>query len=145
MALIVALTTNRRTLKGQQSDEGQTAPRRFLERLEATSLDELNERYPRGSRERQLFAEFLGFYEGAGVLISRALLHEDVYFDAPFTLTVVWPKVQTIVDEMRDLSRPHEPPANYFHRKDSGGGVTVEPPSRRTPIFTVGPASGTSA
>ena len=33
---------------------------------------------PAGSRERHLLAEFLGFYEGAGVIVSRGLWHEDV-------------------------------------------------------------------
>ncbi|HYB26251.1 MAG TPA: hypothetical protein VEF89_06540 [Solirubrobacteraceae bacterium] len=78
----------------------------FFEQFGAASLDELNERYPRGSRERHLFAEFLGFYEGAGVLVSRGLLHEDVYFDAPFALELVWPKVGRIIDEMRETVDP---------------------------------------
>jgi hypothetical protein len=65
----------------------------FFEQFDVSSLADLNERYPRGSRERHLFVEFLGFYEGAGALVSRGLLHEDVYFDAPFALELVWPKV----------------------------------------------------
>jgi len=78
----------------------------FFEHFDASSLAELNERYPRGSRERHLFAEFLGFYEGAGVLVSRGLLHDDVYFDAPFALELVWPKVGSIIDEMREQLDP---------------------------------------
>jgi len=78
----------------------------FFEHFDVSSLDELNERYPGGSRERHLFAEFLGFYEGAGVLVSRGLLHEDVYFDAPFALELVWPKVGPIIDEMREKLHP---------------------------------------
>jgi len=77
-----------------------------LKHFDASSLAELNERYPRGSRERHLFAEFLGFYEGAGVLVSRGLLHDDVYFDAPFALELVWPKVGSIIDEMREQLDP---------------------------------------
>jgi hypothetical protein len=78
----------------------------FFEHFDASSLAELNERYPRGSRERHLLAEFLGFYEGAGVLVSRGLLHEDVYFDAPFALELVWPKVGSVIDEMREQLDP---------------------------------------
>ena len=78
----------------------------FFESFAAGSLDELDQRYPRGSRERHLFAEFLGFYEGAGVLVSRGLLHEDVYFDAPFALELVWAKVGAIIDEMREKVDP---------------------------------------
>jgi len=79
----------------------------FFERFAASTLDEFDERSPRGSRERHLFAEFLGFYEGAGVLVSRGLLHEDVYFDAPFALELVWPKVSAIVEAMQE----HDPAA----------------------------------
>jgi len=78
----------------------------FFESFDASSLQELDERYPRGSRERHLFAEFLGFYESAGVLVSRGLLHEDVYFDAPFALELVWPRVGAIIDEMREKLDP---------------------------------------
>jgi hypothetical protein len=78
----------------------------FFESFDASTLEELNERHPRGSRERHLFAEFLGFYEGAGVLVSRGLLHEDVYFDAPFALELVWPRVAPILNEMREKLHP---------------------------------------
>jgi len=49
-----------------------------LEHSVARTLDEPNKRYPRRSRVRHLFAELLGVYEGAGVPVSRGLLHEDV-------------------------------------------------------------------
>ena len=71
----------------------------FFERFNAENYAELQERYPRGSRERHLLSEFLGFYEGAGVLVSRGLLHEDVYFDAPFAFELVWKQVGPILDE----------------------------------------------
>jgi hypothetical protein len=71
----------------------------FFEHFDVTSYAELAEKYPRGSRERHLLAEFLGFYESAGVLVSRGLLHEDVFFDAPFGLEMVWAKIGTILDE----------------------------------------------
>jgi hypothetical protein len=60
---------------------------------------ELNEKHPRGSVERDQLANVLGFFESAGVLVSRGLLHEDVFFDAPFALEVLWPKVQTLIEE----------------------------------------------
>jgi hypothetical protein len=40
--------------------------------------------------------ELLGFYEGAGVLVSRGLLHEDVSSDAPFALELVWPIIEAM-------------------------------------------------
>ena len=38
----------------------------FFEHFDAATYAELNERYPRGSTERHLLAEFLGFFEGRG-------------------------------------------------------------------------------
>jgi hypothetical protein len=71
----------------------------FFEKFDATSYEELQERVPRGSHERHLLAEFLGFYEGAGVLVSRGLLHEDVYFDAPFAFELVWRRIGPILEQ----------------------------------------------
>jgi hypothetical protein len=78
----------------------------FFEHFEAASYSDLQQRYPPGSRERHLLSEFLGFYEGAGVLVSRGLLHEDVYFDAPFALELVWEKIGPLMDEWQAAGGP---------------------------------------
>jgi hypothetical protein len=78
----------------------------FFEAFEAATLEELDARYPRGSHDRHLFMEFLGFYEAAGVLVSRGLLHEDVYFDAPFAFEIVWASVGPIIGEMQEQIDP---------------------------------------
>jgi hypothetical protein len=78
----------------------------FFEAFDATSLEELDARCPRGSHERHLFTEFLGFYEGIGVLVSRGLLHEDVYFDGPFALEIVWSRLGPIIGEMQEQVDP---------------------------------------
>jgi hypothetical protein len=36
---------------------------------------------------------------GAGVLVSRGLLHEDVFLDGPFALELVWAKIGPILEE----------------------------------------------
>ena len=36
---------------------------------------------------------------GAGVLVSRGLLHEVVFFDAPFALELAWAKIGPILDQ----------------------------------------------
>ena len=70
----------------------------FME-FDASSYAQLEERYPRGTRERHLLQEFLGFYEGSGVLVKNGLLHEDIYFDAPFALGAVWVRMGPIIEE----------------------------------------------
>jgi hypothetical protein len=78
----------------------------FFQNFDATSYAELEERYPQGSRERHLLSELLGFYESAGVLVSRGLLHEDVFYDAPFGFELVWKKVGAILNEWRREIHP---------------------------------------
>ena len=79
---------------------------RFFEHSVARTLDEPNERYPRRSRVRHVFAKVLDFYEGAGVLVSCGLLHEDVLPDARFALELVWSKVRPIIETMQETLHP---------------------------------------
>ena len=76
----------------------------FFQSFEAASYEELRERYPPGSRERHMLSEFLGFFEGSGVLVSRGLLHEDVYFDAPFAFELVWEKIGPLLEDWQAAS-----------------------------------------
>ena len=76
----------------------------FFEHFNASTFAELQERYPRGSHERHLLSEFLGFFEGAGVLVSRGLLHEDVFFDAPFAFELVWDRIGPILDDWQAVA-----------------------------------------
>jgi len=76
----------------------------FFEHFDATTYANMQSRYPPGSRERHLLAEFLGFYESNGVLVSRGLLHEDVFFDAPFALDLVWGRVGPIIEEWQEAT-----------------------------------------
>jgi len=67
--------------------------------FDAGSYRELEQKYPPGSEERDRLVVVMGFYESAGVLVSRGLLHEDVFFDAPYNFDTVWPKLKAIVSE----------------------------------------------
>jgi hypothetical protein len=63
----------------------------------AVSFDELNSRHPPGSVERDHLVNVMRFFESAAVLVSRGLLHEDVFFDEPFGFDVIWPRLKPIV------------------------------------------------
>jgi hypothetical protein len=65
--------------------------------LEAQSLEALNAAHPEGSEERGRIAGVLGFYESVGALVSRGLLHEDLFFDAPLGFEHVWSRTQALV------------------------------------------------
>src|SRR5262249_53259432 len=75
--------------------------------FEASNFDELDAKYPRGSAERDRLINVLTFYESAGVLVSRGLLDEDVFFDSSVGLEVVWPRVEALIDSwQRSQSAP---------------------------------------
>ena len=41
----------------------------------------------------------MGFFESIGMLISRGMLHEDIFFDAPLGFDVFWKRLGKIVVE----------------------------------------------
>ena len=65
--------------------------------LDADTLAALDGTHPVGSEERSRVASVLGFYESAGALVSRGLLHEDLFFDAPLGFEPVWSNVEPLV------------------------------------------------
>jgi hypothetical protein len=75
------------------------ARRWVLTEFSAGSHGELDSKYPSGSPERAHLTNVLGFFESAGVLVSRGLLHEDVFFDAPFAFDGLWPKIGPLLDD----------------------------------------------
>lgn len=81
------------------------ARRWLLADFSAASAKEVDQKYPLGGAERDRLTNAIGFFEAAGVLVSRGLLHEDVFFDAPFALGVIWPKLKPIIEEWRAASK----------------------------------------
>ena len=72
--------------------------------LDADSLKSLNSKHPEGSEERGRVAGVLGFYESIGALVSRGLLHEDLFFDAPLGFEHVWSRTQKLVEDWQKAS-----------------------------------------
>jgi len=82
------------------------ARRWFFWEFAADSYDDLRERYPAGSRQRDLLFNVLGFYESTGVLVSRGLLNEDVFFDAPFGFELLWERIRGILPAWQEAGGP---------------------------------------
>lgn len=80
------------------------ARRWVLSDFAAKSYDDLNAKYPPGSVERDHLTNVLGFFESAAVLVSRGLLHEDVFYDAPFAFETLWPKVKKLIEQWQKSS-----------------------------------------
>jgi hypothetical protein len=72
--------------------------------LDANSLKALDAKHPPGSEQRGRVAGVLGFYESVGALVSRGLLHEDLFFDAPLGFEHVWERAAALVLDWQKAS-----------------------------------------
>lgn len=88
------------TVQGQQFSEA----RRWAVTNMPQKYSEMETTCPLGGVERDRLVTILGFFESAGALVSRGLLHEDVFFDAPFGLGVYWPRMGPLVEDWQASS-----------------------------------------
>ena len=73
----------------------------ILSEFSARDYEEFKHKYPRGSEGRKKFTLVCGMYELAGVLITRGLLNEDLYFDLIGGIEAVWGKIQPVLPGWR--------------------------------------------
>lgn len=98
----------------------------FLHELTAKDYAEYRAKYPGTSKERAAFTSVCGFFELAGVLVSRNLLSQDLFFEV-FNPAPYWERAKPIVEGMRK-ARPHI--YEHFERLDA---KRTEWAARRSP------------
>lgn len=86
----------------------------FLHDLRANDYADYRAKYSGTSKERAAFTSVCGFFEVAGVLVSRNLLSQDLFFEV-FNPAPYWDRAKPIVEGMRK-SRPHI--YEHFERLD---------------------------
>jgi hypothetical protein len=84
-------------LNATQGDTQAEARRWVFTDFGAKDYEALNGSYPVGSPERTRLTTVMAFFESVGVLVSRGLLNEDVYFDAPLGFEFLWPLVKPLL------------------------------------------------
>lgn len=112
--------------------------------LEASTLKEFNDKYHAAATERARVTSVLTFYDSVGALVSRGLLHEDLYFDAPLGFDTVWPRVESLVldwqkstkdesvwENVRWLARRYESWRDTSWRPKSEAIPADRPPARQ--------------
>ena len=67
--------------------------------LKAGSLKELDQQHPAGSADRSRLMRVILFYESVGALVSRGLVHEDLFFDQPLGFDAFWEKTGPLVQD----------------------------------------------
>ena len=75
----------------------------FSRELQAASLEELNTRFPLGSRERTFFRMVVSYWDMAASIVNQGLVQEELFFENTTELWVVWQKVKPLAPAMRDL------------------------------------------
>lgn len=89
-------------LNATQGDTQTEARRWVFSDFNAKDYGELNSSYPVGSLERTRLLTVMAFFESVGVLVSRGLLNEDVFFDAPLGFEFLWPLVKPVIPGWRE-------------------------------------------
>ena len=89
-----------------QTDFSREARRWFFSEFSAKDYNEFVGKYPVGSLEHARMTTILGFFELAGVLVSRGLLNEDLFFDLSFGLQPIWNKVAPIIPGWQKATSP---------------------------------------
>ncbi len=77
------------------------AYRWLLGNFSASDYKELIKKYPRGSAEFDYVAQLREFYETAGVLVTRGLLDENLFFDISYHIQPVWDKLGPVIKDWR--------------------------------------------
>lgn len=66
-----------------------------------SSIEEFENKYPRGSKEFQLFERFTSKFELAGLLIEHGFLDENLYYDRYGGLQAEWERAKPIIYGIR--------------------------------------------
>ncbi|MFY9614948.1 MAG: hypothetical protein WAT58_06075 [Candidatus Dormiibacterota bacterium] len=78
--------------------EAQVVARSWVfSKFKAKNYEDLDQQHPVGSSERAQLTTVMAFFESVGVLVSRGLLSEDVYFDGPLGFEYLWPLVKPLI------------------------------------------------
>ncbi len=78
----------------------------FEGQFQPGTWQEIQTRYPVGSREWRMLNTVLGYWEMVGALIDQNLISDDLIFDAMESLDVAWDKVNSWLPEARSQMGP---------------------------------------
>ncbi|HEX8598601.1 MAG TPA: hypothetical protein VF952_08810 [Chloroflexia bacterium] len=78
----------------------------FEGQFQPGTWEEIQTRYPVGSKEWRMLNTVLGYWEMVGALIDQNLISDDLIFDAMESLDVAWDKVNSWLPEARSQMGP---------------------------------------
>jgi hypothetical protein len=71
--------------------------------FQADSLDDLNKRFPAGSKENDYFRMAVSYWDMAGSIVNHGLINEELFFENNNEFWIVWRKVAHLVPERRTV------------------------------------------
>jgi hypothetical protein len=69
--------------------------------LEASSVEELFKKYPRGSKENASYRMAVSYWDMAASMVVNGLIKEEFFFENTTEFWVVWQRVKPLAPEMR--------------------------------------------
>jgi hypothetical protein len=80
----------------------------FFREFQADSMDDLDRRFPLGSKENSYYRMVVSYWEMAASIVKRGLINEELFFENSGEIWVVWAKIKGLVPETRTLRKnPH--------------------------------------
>ena len=73
----------------------------FAREFKATSLRELEQKYPYGSEENAYVRMVVSYWDMAASFLVQEIVHEELFFTSNGELLFVWEKVKPYVEEVR--------------------------------------------
>ncbi len=80
----------------------------FLREFRAESMEEFQQKFPRGSEENAFFRMVVSYWDMAASIVNHGLIKEEFFFENTNELWVVWQKVKHLAPSAREMRRnPH--------------------------------------
>lgn len=80
----------------------------FVREFHADSMEDVNERYPYGTRENEYIRMTVSYWDMAASIVNHGLISEELFFENNPECFTVWMKIQHLVPSTREAYKnPH--------------------------------------
>ena len=73
----------------------------FMREFKASSVKEIEEKYPYGSEENAYMRMVASYWEMAASLLVQGIVHEELFFTSNGEMLGVWEKIKPVAQDMR--------------------------------------------
>jgi hypothetical protein len=73
----------------------------FQREFKASSVREIEEKYPHGSEENAYIRMVASYWEMAASFLVQEIVHDELFFTSNGEMLAVWEKIKPVVEELR--------------------------------------------